>query len=305
MRRHSISVVAAFAAALVLLLAGCGEGTRPYTGPALPYTPEPTRAREPNPRVALETSAGRIELELFEDDTPNTVNNFINLIEKKFYDGTKFHRLIKDFMIQGGDPQGTGRGGPGYRFPDEIKPKTNKITKYALAMANSGPSTNGSQFFIMTGDRPRPDLEKKHTVFGEVVAGTDVVDKLNGMPVEGEKPKEEIKLLKAEVLNKRSHEYKPWNTMPDQPGMMPSLKTPSKTFPMSPRPPAKPGERKAGEAMPVMPPPLVPVPPPAPNPPVPPQPPLTPPEKKAEEKKPEEKKAEDTKAEEKKTEEKK
>ena len=138
------------AAALGFVLAGCGQRP-PYTGPALPYTPEPPKPKEPNPRVALETSAGRIELELFEDDTPNTVANFIALVEKKFYDNTKFHRLVKDFMIQGGDPQGTGMGGPGYRFPDEIKPPTNKLVKYSLAMANSGPNTNGSQFFIMTG----------------------------------------------------------------------------------------------------------------------------------------------------------
>jgi len=243
MRRDAGSVTAAFAAALVLLLAGCGQGTPTYTGPALPYRPEPPRAREPNPRVALETSAGRIELELFEDDTPNTVNNFIALVEKKFYDGTKFHRLVKDFMIQGGDPQGTGMGGPGYRFPDEIKPATNKLVKYSLAMANSGPDTNGSQFFIMTGDTPRPDLDRKHTLFGKVVAGFEVVNSLNNMPVEGEKPKDEIKLIKAEVLTKRNHKYEPWNNPPESAGMPSFPNVQPKVIQRPPMPPGKLGPR--------------------------------------------------------------
>jgi cyclophilin family peptidyl-prolyl cis-trans isomerase len=278
MKKLIESIVAAAAAALLFLIVGCGESSPPYAGPALPYTPEPAREKQPNPRVALETSAGRIELELFEDETPLTVNNFVNLVEKKFYDGTKFHRLVKDFMIQGGDPQGTGSGGPGYRFPDEIKP-TNHLVKYSLAMANSGPNTNGSQFFIMTGDQPRTDLDKKHTVFGKVIAGQDVVDRLNVLPVEQQsepnkeisKPKEEIKLIKAEALYKRNHKYEPWNTTP-----APTVPPPSampKISPRPPGPPPKPGEKTQSIPLHVTPP----------TPPV--TPPAVPPEKKAEEKK--------------------
>lgn len=222
-------------AGVALLAAGCGQDRPPYTGPALPYTPEPPKPKEANPRVALETSAGKIELELFEDDAPNTVANFVSLAEQKFYDNMVFHRLVKDFMIQGGDPQGTGRGGPGYRFPDEIKGHVNKLEKYALAMANSGKDTNGSQFFIMTGPKPQPqradmDLDRKHTVFGKVTAGFEVVDKLNGMPVVGEKPKDEIKLVSARVLFKRSHPYEVRGKMPDPTAMQPVITPDMKVF---------------------------------------------------------------------------
>ncbi|MGD0089845.1 MAG: peptidylprolyl isomerase [Planctomycetota bacterium] len=244
MNRLSQASRVAQVAALVLLCVGCGEGGPQYAGPALPYTPEPPKVKQPNPIVALITSEGRIELELFEDDTPDTVYNFISLIEKKFYDGTKFHRLVKDFMIQGGDPQGTGNGGPGYRFPDEINPATNRLNKYSLAMANSGPNTNGSQFFIMTGSAPRPDLERLHTVFGKVIGGMDVVDRLNLKPVVGETPKEEIKLVAAEVITKRKHKYEPWNTMPNFTATQIGPKTGTRTIPIIPRPPAKLDEKK-------------------------------------------------------------
>src|ERR1700685_3198604 len=123
----------------------------------------------------LHTSHGTIEIEFFDDDAPKTVENFRKLAEDKFYDGLSFHRVIPDFMIQGGCPLGTGTGGPGYTFEDEFN--DHKIVRGALAMANAGPNTNGSQFFIVT-TTAAPWLDGKHTVFGQVTAGMDVVDKL-------------------------------------------------------------------------------------------------------------------------------
>ncbi|HEX4564559.1 MAG TPA: peptidylprolyl isomerase [Solirubrobacteraceae bacterium] len=127
--------------------------------------------------ATMTTSEGAIELELFDQDAPKTVENFRKLASSGFYDGLTFHRVIKDFMIQGGCPQGTGTGGPGYTFQDEIN--DHKIVRGALAMANAGPDTNGSQFFIVTAPEC-PWLDGKHTVFGEVTEGLDVVDRLEG-----------------------------------------------------------------------------------------------------------------------------
>jgi cyclophilin family peptidyl-prolyl cis-trans isomerase len=123
----------------------------------------------------MKTSEGDIVLELFEEDAPKTVGNFKKLASEGFYDGLIFHRVIADFMIQGGCPQGTGTGGPGYTFEDEIN--QHKIVRGALAMANAGPNTNGSQFFIVTTDEA-PWLDGKHTVFGEVRDGMDVVNRI-------------------------------------------------------------------------------------------------------------------------------
>ncbi len=123
----------------------------------------------------LHTNQGDITIELFDEDAPKTVENFTKLAGDKFYEGVIFHRVIKGFMIQGGDPTGTGRGGPGYTFEDEQN--EHKIVRGALAMANAGPNTNGSQFFIVTTDAA-PWLDGKHTVFGRVVDGMDVVDKI-------------------------------------------------------------------------------------------------------------------------------
>ena len=123
--------------------------------------------------ATLRTSEGDIALELFEEDAPRTVANFKQLAGQGFYDGVIFHRVIPDFMIQGGDPEGTGSGGPGYTFEDEIN--RHKVVRGALAMANAGPNTNGSQFFIVTAEET-PWLDGKHTVFGRVTAGMDVVD---------------------------------------------------------------------------------------------------------------------------------
>src|SRR5919107_121505 len=125
--------------------------------------------------ATLHTNAGEIKVELFDDDAPKTVENFRKLAGDGFYDDLIFHRVIPDFMIQGGCPEGTGTGGPGYTFEDEIN--DHKIVRGALAMANAGPDTNGSQFFIVTRDEA-PWLDGKHTVFGEVTGGMDVVDRI-------------------------------------------------------------------------------------------------------------------------------
>ena len=126
--------------------------------------------------ATMHTSAGPIQLELFDEDAPKTVENFRKLSTDGFYDGLIFHRVIPDFMIQGGCPQGTGTGGPGYTFEDEFN--DHKIERGALAMANAGPNTNGSQFFIVTTESA-PWLDGKHTVFGKVAKGQDVADKIS------------------------------------------------------------------------------------------------------------------------------
>jgi peptidyl-prolyl cis-trans isomerase B (cyclophilin B) len=128
-------------------------------------------------QATMHTNHGPIELELFEGEAPKTVENFVKLSRDGYYDGLVFHRVIKDFMIQGGCPQGTGTGGPGYEFEDEIN--DHKIVRGALAMANRGPDTNGSQFFIVTTDAA-PWLDGKHTVFGEVRSGMETVDSIEG-----------------------------------------------------------------------------------------------------------------------------
>jgi len=128
-----------------------------------------------NYAVSIETNRGTIELELYPQHAPQTVNNFVFLAGQGFYDGVKFHRVIADFMIQTGDPTGTGRGGPGYRFGDEVgKSNPLKHERGVISMANAGPNTNGSQFFIT--HVPTPHLNGKHTVFGKVTKGLDVVD---------------------------------------------------------------------------------------------------------------------------------
>jgi cyclophilin family peptidyl-prolyl cis-trans isomerase len=136
----------------------------------------------------MNTSHGTITLELFDEDAPETVANFRKLAADNFYDGVIFHRVIPDFMIQGGDPEGTGTGGPGYTFKDEFN--QHKVVRGALAMANAGPNTNGSQFFIVTVGSA-PWLDGKHTVFGEVTDGMDAVDAIEGVPTgAGDRPVE-------------------------------------------------------------------------------------------------------------------
>jgi peptidyl-prolyl cis-trans isomerase B (cyclophilin B) len=143
-------------------------------------------------QMTMTTNHGDIVLELFDEDAPETVNNFRRLAEDGFYDGLIFHRVIPDFMIQGGCPQGTGTGGPGYTFKDEIN--DHKVVKGALAMANAGPNTNGSQFFIVTTDAA-PWLDGKHTVFGEVSDGMDVVDTIGTLPTDArDRPTQEARI---------------------------------------------------------------------------------------------------------------
>lgn len=161
----------------------------------------PASASIKNPVAILETTQGTIEFKLFADIAPKTVENFVGLIQKGYYNGIIFHRVIKNFMIQGGDPTGTGRGGEslwGQRFEDEVSSAARFDRKGLLAMANAGPNTNGSQFFITT--IPTPWLNLKHTIFGEVIAGYDVVEKIEKtQTVAGDKPSQEQKIIKAHI----------------------------------------------------------------------------------------------------------
>jgi len=145
----------------------------------------------------MHTTQGTIALELFDEDAPETVSNFRKLASEHFYDGIIFHRVIRDFMIQGGCPQGTGTGGPGYTFKDEIN--QHKVVRGALAMANAGPHTNGSQFFIVTADSA-PWLDGKHTVFGQVTAGMEAVDAIEALPTDaGDRPLEQVVIESIEL----------------------------------------------------------------------------------------------------------
>ena len=147
--------------------------------------------------ATLHTSEGAIALELYPEEAPKTVDNFTRLAGEGFYDGLTFHRVIPDFMIQGGCPRGDGTGGPGYQFEDEAN--EHRVTRGALAMANSGPDTNGSQFFIVTAEAC-PWLDGKHTVFGRVVSGQDVVDEISGVERDaGDRPKTPVTIERVEV----------------------------------------------------------------------------------------------------------
>ena len=142
--------------------------------------------------ATMQTNHGTIELELFDDDAPKTVDNFKKLVSDGFYDGVIFHRVIEDFMIQGGDPTGTGSGGPGYQFADEQN--DHSVVRGSLAMANAGPNTNGSQFFIVTAEAC-PWLDGKHTVFGRVTSGMDVVDEISQVETgPGDRPRDEVRI---------------------------------------------------------------------------------------------------------------
>ena len=149
--------------------------------------------------ATLQTNHGPIAIELFPADAPKTVENFVKLARDGFYDGLIFHRVIPDFMIQGGDPTGTGRGGPGYQFEDEFN--QHKVERGALAMANAGPNTNGSQFFLVTADSC-PWLDGKHTVFGKVTSGMDVVDTISELPSDArDKPNEDAIIERIEIAD--------------------------------------------------------------------------------------------------------
>jgi peptidyl-prolyl cis-trans isomerase B (cyclophilin B) len=148
-------------------------------------------------QLTLHTNHGAIEVELFDSDAPKTVENFRKLAGDGFYDGLTFHRVIRDFMIQGGCPEGTGTGGPGYTFEDEFN--QHKIERGALAMANAGPNTNGSQFFIVT-TQAAPWLDGKHTVFGKITSGMDAVDAIEGQQTDGrDRPVEPVVIERVEL----------------------------------------------------------------------------------------------------------
>jgi cyclophilin family peptidyl-prolyl cis-trans isomerase len=150
-------------------------------------------------QATMHTTHGAIALELFDEDAPKTVENFRRLAADGFYDGVIFHRVIPDFMIQGGCPQGTGTGGPGYTFEDEIN--QHKIVRGTLAMANAGPNTNGSQFFIVTAEAT-PWLDGKHTAFGRVVEGMDAVDAIEGVETgPGDRPVEPVTIERIELAD--------------------------------------------------------------------------------------------------------
>ena len=205
-------------AILALLLAGFGVYTLFQTNtPSKMAKQEPakTQKQEENKQInkntkhmkaILKTNQGDITLELFNDTTPNTVANFVKLAKSDFYNGVKFHRVIKGFMIQGGDPLSKddsqkarwGTGGPGYTFDDEITPENNNLTG-TIAMANAGPNTNGSQFFINVADNTF--LNPKHTVFGKVIDGMDVVKKIENTPTgEADRPLEPMVIESVEIV---------------------------------------------------------------------------------------------------------
>ena len=153
--------------------------------------------------AVFDTTEGQFKAKLFTDKAPNTVQNFMDLAEgkktgKPFYDGLVFHRVIPNFMIQGGCPEGTGRGGPGYKFADEFHPTLKHEHKGMLSMANAGPNTNGSQFFVTVA--PTPWLDNKHSIFGEIVEGYDVVEKISKAPRNAQdRPNKEVKINSLKI----------------------------------------------------------------------------------------------------------
>ena len=150
-------------------------------------------------KIKIETTMGEIDADLYAKEAPKTVENFVTLAKKGFYDGIIFHRVIPDFMIQTGDPTGTGMGGPGYKFNDEFSPGLKHDKPGVLSMANSGPNTNGSQFFIT--EVPTPHLNNRHSVFGQVTQGMDVVNKIAAASRDSnDRPRTDIKMIKVTVL---------------------------------------------------------------------------------------------------------
>ncbi len=176
---------------ILIFLIGCA------TEKDMQMTQEHSKGTVP---IKIETTLGDIEAELFEKEVPKTVNNFVTLAKKGFYNGLIFHRVIPGFMIQTGDPTGTGTGGPGYKFADEFSPNLKHDQAGILSMANSGPNTNGSQFFIT--EAPTPWLDRKHSIFGKVTKGMDVVHKIaNSSRDSSDKPLTKIEMKKVSVLN--------------------------------------------------------------------------------------------------------
>ncbi len=179
---------------LCFILAGCAKSTQTKT------QPESITEKEANiVKIKIETTKGDIYADLFADEAPKTVENFVTLAKKGFYDGIVFHRVIPNFMAQTGDPTGTGQGGPGYTFKDEFSPKLRHDKSGVLSMANSGPNTNGSQFFIT--EIATPWLDNRHSVFGQVTQGMDVVKQIVNAPRDkSDKPIEAIKMKKV-IIN--------------------------------------------------------------------------------------------------------
>lgn len=171
---------------LLTLLVGCGAWTK--------------EGKPMGTMIELDTSMGTITVQLYDELVPQTAGNFKTLVEQGYYDGVIFHRIIKDFMIQGGDPTGTGSGGPGYTIPDEFHPSLKHDRKGLLSMANAGPNTGGSQFFITLV--PTPWLDGKHAIFGEVVEGIEIVDRMGAVATgQGDRPVEDVVITKASVIS--------------------------------------------------------------------------------------------------------
>ncbi len=188
--------------ASMLLMTGCsGSGSTPPADDKQPPKPEKEKAAAPavkNRIARFETNKGTFRIELAEDKAPITTKNFIDLANKGFYDGVIFHRVIDGFMIQGGDPTGTGRGGPGYKIPDEFHAELKHDSAGILSMANAGPNTGGSQFFITLG--PTPHLNNRHAVFGKVIEGLDVVKAIGKTATgPGDRPLEDVVMKKVTI----------------------------------------------------------------------------------------------------------
>jgi cyclophilin family peptidyl-prolyl cis-trans isomerase len=165
---------------------------------SLTITTAVSAAGDPELKAKFTTSEGTFEAKLFYKEAPKTVANFVELARKGFYNGLIFHRVIPEFMIQGGDPQGTGTGGPGYSFADEFSPALRHSKPGMLSMANSGPNTNGSQFFVTVKDVPH--LDDKHSIFGEVVSGYDIVKKISLVKAVSDRPVKDVKIEKLEIV---------------------------------------------------------------------------------------------------------
>ncbi|MBP9701620.1 MAG: peptidylprolyl isomerase [Candidatus Pacebacteria bacterium] len=185
---------------IILVIIGVLYSPKKKENIQVPVTVNPIQTNT-MPKVTIQTNKGVIEIELFPTDAPKTVENFTTLAKKNFYDGVIFHRVIKGFMIQGGDPTGTGRGGPGYTFADELNPAAESYkagyVRGTVAMANAGPNTNGSQFFIMHADYPLPH---NYTIFGRVTKGLEIVDMIANSPTDvNDKPLQDIIMQKVAV----------------------------------------------------------------------------------------------------------
>lgn len=185
---------------LSVFLTGCTQKEAAKAQESKPSETQ-TQAKGANSVAVFETSKGTFKVELFEDNAPLTADNFITLSKKGFYDGLIFHRVIDGFMIQGGDPKGNGTGGPGYTIKDEFSPKLKHDKKGLLSMANAGPNTGGSQFFITLA--PTPWLDGKHAIFGQVVEGMEVVEAIGKVKTDGrDKPVEDVVIKKITILSK-------------------------------------------------------------------------------------------------------